>query len=132
MTKHVICDAQELLVGGRVVATVADRLSVGVFNVGGQLVAFRNECPHAGAPVCTGTLGSAIISDGLYERHLAHEGCILRCPWHAWEFKLPEGITLTQPTYRLKTYPVTVEEGQVVVDVGPASPRPTAKEPARP
>ncbi len=131
MTRHVICDLQELPVGGRVVATVADRLSVGVFNIRGQIVAFRNECPHAGAPVCTGTLGGAIISDDLYERRLDHEGCILKCPWHAWEFKLPEGVTLTQPAYRLRAYPVMVEEGKVVVDVGPASPRPVTKEPAR-
>jgi nitrite reductase/ring-hydroxylating ferredoxin subunit len=116
MTRHAICDLADLPVGGRVIAQLDPRISVGVFNVGGQIVAFRNECPHAGAPVCVGTLGAAVASSGFGERHLEHEGCILKCPWHAWEFKLPEGVTLTQPAFRLRAYPVVVEDGRVFVE----------------
>jgi nitrite reductase/ring-hydroxylating ferredoxin subunit len=108
----------DLPLGARVIADI-DSISVGIFNVGGEIVAFRNECPHAGAPVCVGTLGAAVMSSGFGERHLEHEGCILKCPWHAWEFKLPEGTTLTQPAFRLRRYPVDVEDGRVFVDVAP-------------
>lgn len=132
MTRHIVCEVDDLPAGHRKVVTVADRLSIGVFNVAGQLVAFRNECPHAGAPVCVGTLGGAVVSDGIYDRELRHEGCILRCPWHAWEFLLPEGVTLTQPTYRLKSFPVLVEDGQVVVDIGTARGRPVRQESPQP
>ena len=61
-----VCDLAELPVGGRVIASLGEggAVSVGVFNVNGEIVAFRNECPHAGAPVCVGTLGDAVVSTG--------------------------------------------------------------------
>jgi nitrite reductase/ring-hydroxylating ferredoxin subunit len=124
MTRHAICELSDLPMGGRVIATVGENISVGVFNIGGQVVAFRNECPHAGAPVCVGTLGPAVVSSGFGERHLEHDGCILKCPWHAWEFKLPEGVTLTQPPFRLRPFPVVVEDGRVFVEIRPAGTRP--------
>jgi nitrite reductase/ring-hydroxylating ferredoxin subunit len=122
MARTEVCGVGDLPVGGRVVTTIDD-VSVGVFNVGGEVVAFRNECPHAGAPVCVGSLGPAVVSTGFGERHLEHEGCILKCPWHAWEFKLPEGITLTQPPFRLRRFAVEVEDGRVFVDVAARPPR---------
>lgn len=114
-----VCDVADLPVGGRVIAGLGEdgAVSVGIFNVNGEIVAFRNECPHAGAPVCVGTLGDAVVSSGFGERHLEHQGCILKCPWHAWEFKLPEGVTLTQPAFRLRRYKVVVEDGKVFVDL---------------
>lgn len=128
MTRHAVCNVSDLPVGGRVIATIGDTssVSIGVFNVRGEIVAFRNHCPHAGAPVCVGTLGDAVVSSGLGERHLEHEGCILKCPWHAWEFKLPEGVTLTQPQFRLRRYPVEVEDGQVFVQLTRPARRATA------
>ena len=117
MVRHQVCSIADLPVGGRVLATIEGNLDVGIFNVAGEIVAFRNHCPHAGAPVCAGTLGAAVVSSGFGERHLEHEGCILKCPWHAWEFKLPEGITLTQPPFRLRRYPVVIEEGQVFIEL---------------
>ena len=116
MTRQPVCDLSDLPLGGRVIAAIEGGVSVGVFNIGGEIVAFRNECPHAGAPVCVGTLGAAVVSTGFGERHLEHEGCILKCPWHAWEFKLPEGITLTQPAYQLRRYAVVIEDGKVFLE----------------
>ncbi len=116
MSRQPVCDLSDLPLGGRVIAAIEGDVSVGVFNIGGEIVAFRNECPHAGAPVCVGTLGAAVVSSGFGERHLEHEGRILKCPWHAWEFKLPEGITLTQPAYRLRRYAVVIEDGKVFLE----------------
>ena len=46
------------------------------------------------------------------------EGRVLRCPWHGWEFDLETGEKLFDPgcRARVKTYPVAVEDGVVVVD----------------
>lgn len=117
MNKHAVCNVEDLPEGGHLVRQITERMSVGVYNVDGRIVAFRNHCPHNGAPVCEGTLSGAILSDGNFERHLAHEGKILKCPWHAWEFLLPEGVTLTKPAYRLVSHPVVIEEGKVFVQL---------------
>ena len=113
--KHPVCTLDELPEGSHVVRQITERLSVGVYHVDGQIVAFRNHCPHNGAPICEGTVGSAIVADDNFQRCLKYEGRILRCPWHAWEFLLPEGVTLTKPVFRLLRHPVTVEDGQVFV-----------------
>ncbi len=60
-------------------------------------------------------LAGTIVSDGGFKRHLAHEGQVLRFLWHAWEFLLPDGVTLTQPTFYLISVPVVIEEGTVFV-----------------
>ncbi len=117
MSKYAVCDVQELPEGSHILRMVADRVSVGIYHLDGRIVAFRNYCPHAGAPVCEGLLGSAILSTDGFERHLAYEGRILRCPWHAWEFLLPEGVTLTNPPYRLMSLPTVIEEGKVMVEL---------------
>lgn len=116
--KHVLCKAGDVPEGGRIIVRLSDTLSVGIYNLDGQFLAIRNFCPHAGAPICEGSLSGAIISDGPFERHLAYEGRILKCPWHAWEFKLPEGTTITEPTRRLRIYPVQIEDGNVTIETG--------------
>ena len=123
MTRHRICNIDQLPEGSRALRQITDRMSVGVFHIDGRVVAFRNHCPHNGAPVCEGTLSGTVLCNGEFERHLAHEGRILRCPWHAWEFLLPEGVTLTQPPYRLLSHPVVIEDGEVFVELpGGAAP----------
>ena len=126
MNRHAICNVEDLPEGTHLVHQITERMSVGVYHIDGRFVAFRNHCPHAGAPVCEGTVSGAIVCGENFERHLAHEGKILRCPWHAWEFLLPEGVTLTKPVYRLVSHPVVVEDGKVFVELagGPgATPR---------
>ncbi len=79
-----------------------------MYAVGRRLVAYRNRCPHAGVPVCEGTLGGAIVAAGDFGRALVHEGRVLKCPWHACELLLPEEVTLTEPVFRLWGYSVSV------------------------
>jgi nitrite reductase/ring-hydroxylating ferredoxin subunit len=128
MAWHEVFDIDELAEGTRRIIQIEGRISIGVFNVGGILVAFRNRCPHAGAPVCEGTLSGAIVSDQPFQRHLDHEGRILKCPWHALEFQLPEGVTLTQPAFRLIQHPVSLDGAKVMVEVEPAVRRAHAEE----
>jgi hypothetical protein len=51
---------------------------------------------------------------------IVREGEIIRCPWHMWEFEIATGRCLVDPKARVKTYPVVIEEGQVVVYADPA------------
>jgi len=46
------------------------------------------------------------------------EGCILRCPWHGWEFDIATGESVFNPHGPgVETYPVAVADGLVVVTV---------------
>jgi nitrite reductase/ring-hydroxylating ferredoxin subunit len=90
----------------------AGRIELGVFNVGGEVRAYRNACPHAGAPVCTGRISGTAQPSKVYEYIYGSEGCILRCPWHGWEFDLRTGEHLVDPEVRLKALPVDAGRGE--------------------
>lgn len=89
--------------------------SVGVFNVAGSFYAVRNMCPHAGAPLCQGTVHATHEPSGVGEYEPAYEGRILRCPWHGWEFDIVTGKGLYDRKSRVATYPVLVDEQGMVV-----------------
>ncbi|WP_344112059.1 Rieske (2Fe-2S) protein [Nocardioides humi] len=115
-TPHVICPAEELQPGMRKLVRIG-RLELGVYNVKGQIVAVRNLCPHAGAPLCHSRATGTVVSPAPTQREWAYDGEILKCPWHGWEFKLPSGETLVEPKYKVVTFPGRIENGDVVVDV---------------
>ena len=84
--------------------------SVGVFNVHGKFYALRNICPHQFAPLClgrvTGTTAPSKVGEYIWEK----DGEIVRCPWHGWEFDITTGRSIFNPhKVRVKTYDVTVE-----------------------
>lgn len=107
MPLHPVCPAAELAPGQRKLVTFG-RVEIGVFNVGGEFHAYRNICPHAGAPVCVGKISGTTTPSPVYEYHYGRDGCILRCPWHGWEFDLKTGQHLVDPDMRLKKFPVEV------------------------
>jgi 3-phenylpropionate/trans-cinnamate dioxygenase ferredoxin subunit len=42
----------------------------------------------------------------------------MRCPWHGWEFDIASGRSLFDPDgVRVRNYPVTVEDGTVIVEL---------------
>ena len=127
----VVGRADEIPAGGRrLVVPFRGRAGIGVFNVNGQFHALRNLCPHKSGPLCTGRVSGRIVADApLAGRPLAvadadyaleREGEIIRCPWHLWEFEVATGRCLVDPKVRVKTYPVAIEDGQVVVYADPA------------
>ncbi|MCC6627697.1 MAG: Rieske (2Fe-2S) protein [Chloroflexi bacterium] len=105
----------------RLVVPFRGRAGIGVFNIDGTFYALRNLCPHKSGPLCTGFVSGRMLADGppttADEGELRYEddGRIIRCPWHLWEFDIPTGACLVDSTVRVKTYPVTVEGGQVIV-----------------
>jgi nitrite reductase/ring-hydroxylating ferredoxin subunit len=105
MKRHPVAQASELPPGGRKLVRVG-AIEVGLFNVGGEIRAYRNVCPHAGAPVCLGRVSGTSMPSRVYEYLYGMEGCVLRCPWHGWEFDLRTGQHIVDAENRLKAVPV--------------------------
>jgi len=105
MKRHPVAQASELPPGGRKLVRVG-AIEVGLFNVGGEIRAYRNVCPHAGAPVCLGRVSGTSMPSRVYEYVYGMEGCVLRCPWHGWEFDLRTGQHIVDAENRLKEVPV--------------------------
>ena len=79
-------------------------LFVGVYNCGGELYAIEDRCSHDDGPLCEGDWDEDM--------------CRVICPRHGSAFDLETGIPLSLPAYeKVATYPVTVEDGIVQVEV---------------
>lgn len=102
-----------------------DGLEVGVFRLGKKLVAYKNECPHYGGPVCQGKifqqteeqLGADKTSLGL---HFTATRNIV-CPWHGYEFNLETGCHPGDPKVRLQPIAVAVRDSRVFLQVPDAA-----------
>lgn len=118
LVRHIAVGRVEELPPGSCRLVAAGRYGIGVFNVGGTFSAVTNYCPHRGAPLCRGQVtGLAEPGDEPYEIAWSRQGEILRCPWHAWEFEIRSGRSITEPTKSVRTYPVVVRNGWVEVEI---------------
>lgn len=84
---------------GRVVQAGGQTLAV--FNVAGQFYAIDNTCAHRGGPLGEGDV----------------EGRVVTCPWHGWRWDVTTGANTNNPGVRVACFPVTVENGEVFVEV---------------
>jgi nitrite reductase/ring-hydroxylating ferredoxin subunit len=109
-----VCRVDELQAGKPVIAKVRS-FSVGVFRVGDSFHALLNICPHRGAPLCEGVQcgTTAPVDDAQFIYHRQNE--IVRCAWHGWEFDIKSGAALADRSVRARTFPVTVEAGEIYV-----------------
>ena len=78
-----------------------DGKEIAVFNVDGAFHAVANTCLHMGGPLGEGGL----------------EGCVVKCPWHAWEFDVTTGKAVKQDGMNLARYEVKLEGSDVWVGV---------------
>ena len=91
-------------------------VSVGIYNRQGTFFAVRNLCPHKLAPICHGTIGGTFLPSEQGEWIYGLDGYVLRCVAHAWEFDIRTGESVFMADRRrLKTYPVTIENGQLLL-----------------
>ena len=91
-----VCAEGDLPPGARRLIHLPD-VDVAVFNIGGQLYAFDNSCPHRGGPLCEGDL----------------DGHVLYCPQHAWPFDVRTGVCVAFPEAKVRTFAVRVHEGRI-------------------
>ena len=95
-------------------------MEIGVCRWGDHIYAFRNRCPHEGAPLCAGflqqkldaqmtTTGASLATDEAEP--------VILCPWHRWEFQLSDG-SAAAPGFRMKTFRVEREGGRVLLRMG--------------
>jgi nitrite reductase (NADH) small subunit len=95
-------------------------VDIGVCRWGAEIFAVRSRCPHQAAPLGEGflktRLSGRIDRDGVSVEAHPEEPAIL-CPWHRWEFSLRSGESVW-PGYRARTYPVRIDGGRVLLQVG--------------
>jgi nitrite reductase/ring-hydroxylating ferredoxin subunit len=117
VARYVVAAVDELPPGTRKIVEVAGR-QVGVFNVGGELFALRNRCPHQGGPLCEGRLAGRVeVAAPGDEIQYSRPGEILRCPWHSWEYDIRTGQSWFDPDQvRVRAYEVAVEPGQSLAE----------------
>ena len=98
-----VCPKDELP-PGRVKIVHAGQISVGVYNLGGELYALADRCSHDDGPLCEGDWDE--------------DSCWVVCPRHGSQFDLATGVPRSLPaTEPVPTYPVRVAGGKVVVDL---------------
>jgi 3-phenylpropionate/trans-cinnamate dioxygenase ferredoxin subunit len=137
MSRHVVATVDEVPPGSRKLVTVKGR-PVALFNIKGEYFAIFNVCPHQGGSLCAGALVGLTLSDEPGTYKYSRQGEMLRCPWHGWEFdvrtgqswcdpdkirtrsyavKTEPGEELVRGPYVAETFPVTVEQNYVVLEM---------------
>ncbi len=137
MARYVVGTVDDIRPGGRKVVEIGGR-RVGVFNVGGEYFAILDRCPHQGGSLCSGRQTGLVTSSRPGEYEVTRPGEIIRCPWHGWEFDIrtgqswcdparlkakryaahrEPGAALAEGPYVAESFPVSVEEDYVVVEV---------------
>lgn len=112
----------EMAQGDRRIVVIGD-IEIGVFRLDDEFVAWRNECPHQGGPVCQGKLMRGVEERLDGERrslgiHYREGSLHLVCPWHGYEFDARTGCHPGHKAVRLRSYPVKCRDGDVYVVVG--------------
>jgi 3-phenylpropionate/trans-cinnamate dioxygenase ferredoxin subunit len=80
------------------IAFVAGR-TVALFNVGGQIYALNDSCPHAGSSLGMGQLDGAMVT----------------CRGHGLRFDVRTGCMPGKGGLCVATYPVRVTDGEITV-----------------
>ena len=78
-----------------------DEQDITLARIGDEFFALQGHCLHLQGPLCEGRL----------------EGHVLSCPWHGWQYDVRTGENEFDRAIKLETYPVTVEDGEVRVDL---------------
>ena len=89
---------------GSVKIVTAGSITVGVYNLNGELYALEDRCSHDDGPLCEGEFD-------------AEEGVAI-CPRHGARIEICTGRPLSLPAVLpVETFPVRVEDGLVKVTV---------------
>ena len=86
---------------GSVMEADAAGVAVCLANIGGELSALDNWCPHRRGPLGQGWVeGEAVV-----------------CPWHSWTFSVKTGQAEYPVHEKVDVFPVRIEGEDVLVDI---------------
>jgi 3-phenylpropionate/trans-cinnamate dioxygenase ferredoxin component len=98
-----VCPVEELPPGS-VKILRAGSVAVGVYNLDGEYYAIEDRCSHDDGPLAEGEFDP--------------DEAVVICPRHGSKFDIRSGRPLSLPAYEpVDTFPVTVEDGWVKVDI---------------
>ena len=98
MPKRFLCTSDQVAPASVVRVDLPEGLAVAVYNLDGAYYATDNLCTH----------GDASLAEGVVE------GDNIICPFHGGTFDIRTGEPTAPPCVMpLRTYPVTVEDGQL-------------------
>ncbi len=92
--------------GGMAIKYQDTQIAVYNFTSKGEWYATQNLCPHR----LEMALARGIIGDECEEPKVA-------CPFHKKTFSLKTGACLSGDNYQIETYPVKIENGQVLIGI---------------
>jgi toluene monooxygenase system ferredoxin subunit len=98
---HAVCELEELWEGEVAEFEVAGHDVLIVHRIGGELAAFQALCPHQDISLAEGGFENGIIT----------------CRAHLWQFDSRTGEGVNPSDCRLARYPVSVNDGKVLVSV---------------
>ena len=114
--RHVVCGADELRPGTTRAIRVGRRAIVVEHIPGHGYVALADRCPHQGAPLSSGLFEPMWVGEEVGDHSRDAGRWVLVCPFHNFETDVRTGCPVAPLGRRRNaTYPVQVEEGEVVV-----------------
>ena len=97
-----LCGLAEAPAVGQVMEAEVQGVGVCLANVGGELSALDNVCPHRQGPLGQGWVeGEAVV-----------------CPWHSWAFNAKTGMAEYPEGERVGSFAVRVEGEDVLLEIG--------------
>ena len=107
-------EVRRVEIAGRVVGII--RTETGVFAIG-------NRCPHQGGPICSGRVTGTMLPSAPDEYRYGHDGLVIQCPWHAYEFRIDTGESVEGVIAgRVPVYRTDVRDGEVYCTLVRATP----------
>ena len=87
----------------------------------GQLIAYKNACPHFGGPVCQGKVINRVEENLLPDKRskglrFSRDEHVV-CPWHGYEFNLMTGKHPGDPKIQLTRIPVSIRDERVRLQI---------------
>jgi toluene monooxygenase system ferredoxin subunit len=98
VTWHAVLPAEDLW-AGELTAVRLGATNIVLVNVGGEIRAFEDRCPHLGFQLSEGDL----------------DGCTLTCANHQWEFDALTGQGTNPGNCQLTMFGIRVREGQIEI-----------------
>ena len=80
---------------------IVDSRKVLIIKLDGEVYACEDRCAHLGVALSEGIL----------------EGCVLTCSAHHYQYDARTGRGVNPKSVRLRTYPVAIEDGEILVDI---------------